>query len=112
MIISATVTLTNADTGYSLLALLQAITNIELPTSSRVASLKIQRDDTDLYLVPLASATAYSAAGGVPAQFGWKITSTISFEEINHPANQISLADINMGCGTAGKKAHIWAYTV
>ena len=110
-IISRTLTLTNADQGYSLATLLTAA-GVPLPESRRVAGVKIQASSHDCYLVDKEGAIAMTAK--VPNSFGYRIEKTYAttFEESQHPANQISLADLIVVSGDPGAKIHVWAYNV
>lgn len=99
-----------ANTAQSIASLLAAA-NIPLPASGRVAGIKLQASDHDLYLVDKEGAVAMTA--NVPNKYGYKITSgnQSTFEESQHPANQISLGDIIVVSPNNGK-VHIWAYCV
>lgn len=109
MIISATLTLTTADTGYTLKERL-ASAGIAIPDSWRVSSLFVYRDDTDLYIV--RDAGAYANTSHVPDQYGFILTSGLPKFELTTPrGNLISLDEIVVGCGTSGKKVHVFAFT-
>lgn len=86
---------------------------VPLPESRRVAGIKLQAINHDIYLVDREMAT-YPMTANVPNSFGYKILSANghSFEESQHPANQISLGDIIVVSGGADAKLNIWAYTV
>lgn len=110
-IISQSLTLTQ-DKSESLQTLLTSA-GVQLPESRRVAGIKLQATNHDIYLVDREMAT-YPMTANVPNSFGYKILSANghSFEESQHPANQISLADIILVSGGADAKVNVWAYTV
>jgi len=84
-----------------------------LPESRRVAGIKLQATGHNIYLVDREMAT-YPMTANVPNSYGYKIPSSDghSFEESQHPANQLSLADIIVVSGGADAKLHVWAYNV
>jgi len=108
MIYSRTLTLTNANQGYSLRTLLGTLINeISCP---RLASVRIQTQSADCYLVPVAG--AYANTAGVPDSYGYKITTTNQFEEFFSNQNGLSVDEIIIGSATAGAKINLFAYTI
>lgn len=96
----------------SVASLLQAA-GVVLPASGRVAGIKLQASNHDIYLVNREMAD-FPMANNVPTSYGYKIPSSHgdTFEESQHPANQISLGDIIAVSAGANAKLHVWAYTV
>lgn len=107
MVINKTLTLTNANQGYSLRTLLGTLINeITMP---RFASIRIQTQVSDVFTVPAEG--AYTNAAGVPTEYGYKITTTNQFEEFFSNQNSLSVDEIILGTGTAGAKVNLFAYT-
>lgn len=127
MVISATLTIPNDDTGYTLRELLE-LANISLlaanqplnaiPATYRVAGIKLQadKDETDnVYIVPTKGALAVTAH--VPNNYGYIISTAGSlyssfYEETRQGNNNLSLDEIILAADADNTLIHLWAYTV
>lgn len=111
MVIAHTLTLTSADTGYSLTTLLS---NAGFPINSiscpRVSSIRIQTQSAACYLVPGAGTIAVT--GAVPNDYGYAITTTNEFQDFFSNQNAMSLDEFIVCSHTAGAKINLFAYTV
>ena len=111
MVIAHTLTLTSANTGYSLTTLLSnAGFPINAISSPRVSSIRIQTQSADCFLVPGAGTIAVTA--GVPNDYGYKITTTNEFQDFFSNQNAMSLDEFILCSNTAGAKIVLFAYTV
>lgn len=109
--IAHTVDIPATDIGYSLTTLLTTA-GAQLPVNRRIASIKLQWENNVAFIVPLAGAIT-TTTGTTPDVYGFRLdTNTRVFEEMNHPANQLSLDDIILAADTASTKVHVFAYTV
>ena len=110
-IISTTITLPVAGTAYSVATRLAA-KGVQIPLTGRVAGIKLQASNKDVYFVDHEGPVTMQA--NVPVDFGYKLKSNHgeTFEESQHPANQISLGDIILVAGENDGFVHVWAYTV
>lgn len=107
MIFAKTLTLTSANTGYTLTTLL-GLNQSTLPV--RFASVRIQADSADCFIVPASG--SYANTAGVPNDYGYKITTTNEFQEYLAGANWITADELILGSGSAGSKIHVLVYTV
>lgn len=110
-IYALTITLTQ-NKSESLATLLTAAGK-PLPESRRVAGIKLSASNHDIYLVDRELAVV-PMTSNVPNSYGYKISSGHgnTFEESQHPANQISLSDLIVVSAGADAKLHVWAYCV
>lgn len=113
MLIAAKITLTNANTGYSVMERLEALWTAlgreprNLPP--RVAHLIITYLEADTgYVVPATG--AYANTAGVPDQFGYSFDFGPLFDK--QVFNDAGLSEINLGSPTAGAEFAIMAWTV
>lgn len=109
--VAALVTIPAADTGYTLLSLLTTATGrANLATDyARACSITIQyMGSTDGYIVP--NTGAYTAASGVPAQYGYSFANGGTYWEKTADHNLFSLDEIILGAQTAGDTFAVTVY--
>jgi hypothetical protein len=115
MVIAHTITLPAANTGYSVLSRLKALSNFNFNTE-RVSEIKIQAHTGTavIYVVPAEGAYA-NAVAGVPDSYGARINPSATTPEtfsagMQAPGNHVSLSDLILGSNEAAATVHIWAY--
>lgn len=114
MMIAAKITLTNADTGYSVFERLQTLwTSLGRDPRNlfpRCASVTICYLESDTaWVVPETG--VYAETGGVPDQFGYTFDAGPLWDKAKS-FNDIGLDEIVLGSHTAGAEFSILAYTV
>lgn len=108
--IAAKVTCTSANTGYTLLELIQAVygtgTNIVQPRASSITIQYLGSDDG--YIVP--NAGPYAETGHVPDQFGYSFANSGTYWEKVSDHNQFALQEIILGAQTDGDTFAVTVY--